>query len=312
MAPARDEFELIDWIARLAGRAPRPPEVRVAIGDDAAVLRLAPGEEFVVSTDAAVEGVHFRRDRMAAATAGRRAVAAALSDLAAMGAVPRGLLLAAASPAARRSWLEGMLRGALAAARRHRCPVVGGNLSRAGEISLTSTAVGSVPRGRALRRDTARPGDRILVTGTLGRSALALLRSERRGAPLRQVPQPRLRAGRALLGLRGAGACIDVSDGLAADLGHLLRASGVGARVDPAALPRPRGFERACAELGADPLALLVGGGEDFELLFTLRPGAPSPGVLRHRLGVEVTEIGTMERRPGLRGLPGELGFRHF
>ncbi len=269
MAPTRDEFELIAWIARRAGTGPRPPHVRLSIGDDAALLRPRRAEDLAISTDAAVEGVHFRRDGIAPATAGRRAVVAALSDLAAMGAVPRALLLAAASPPAARAWLEGMLGGALAEARRHRCPVVGGNLSRAGEISLSSTVVGGVPRGRALRRDAARPGDRILVTGVLGRNALARLRAERRGVRLRHVGEPRLRAGRALLGLPGVGACIDLSDGLAADLVHVLRASGVGARVDPARLPRPRGFQRACAALGADPLALLVGGGEDFELCFT-------------------------------------------
>jgi thiamine-monophosphate kinase len=114
--------------------------------------------------------------------------------------------------------------------------------------------------------------------------------------------------------LRGVGACIDVSDGLVADLGHLLRASGVGAEIDPERVPRPAGFAAACARLGLEPERLALAGGEDYELLFTLRPGAPGPGVLARRLGVPVAAIGTVTRGRVLRGPRSRSlrGFRHF
>jgi len=131
---------------------------------------------------------------------------------------------------------------------------------------------------------------------------------------MRAAPEPRLAAGQALARLRGAGACIDVSDGLVADLGHLLRASGVGARIDPARVPRPAGFAAACARLGVDPERLALAGGEDYELLFTLRPGAPGPAVLARKLGLRVAEIGVITRERGLRGPTSKSlrGFRHF
>jgi thiamine-monophosphate kinase len=189
---------------------------------------------------------------------------------------------------------------------------VGGNLTRARETSLTVTVLGRVRRGRALRRSGARPGDRILVTGSFGGAGLALARSERAGAPLRRVPVPRLAAGRALASLPGVGGCIDVSDGLAADLRHLLAASGVGARVEASRVPRPAGFARACAALGLDPERTALHSGEDYELVFTVRPGAPGPAALSRRLGVAVTEIGVVApRRHGVKGLP-PGGWRHF
>jgi thiamine-monophosphate kinase len=147
------------------------------------------------------------------------------------------------------------------------------------------------------------------VTGRLGRSAL-----ERALGRVRSAGTPRLAAGRRLLGVRGVGACIDLSDGLAADLLQLARASGVAARLDPAALPLPPGFAAACARAGHEPLRLAVAGGEDYELLFSVRPGGPGARELARRLGLPVTEIGRFERgRPALRGLPpGRLGWRHF
>lgn len=299
------EFGLIERIARGARRAGAPPGPwRVGIGDDAAVLRPRPAEDLVVTTDALVEDVHFRWSTDPAALLGRRALGAALSDLAAMGARPLGVLLALeAPPDLELRRLDGVLRGLLAAGRAHRCPLVGGNVSRGPHTALALTALGAVARGRALSRAGARPGDRLLVTGVLGASALARARAERGRGALRRAPEPRLRAGRVLARLPGAGACIDVSDGLRADLGHLVRASRVGAILDRRRLPRPRGFEAACARLGLDPEQLLLAGGEDFELLFSLRPNAvPTPRLAR-RLGVPVTEIGRITAR-GVRVLP--------
>jgi thiamine-monophosphate kinase len=307
------EFGAIARIERAAARSlQRARGVVLGIGDDAAVLRPAPGEDVVVTTDALVEGVHFRFATQSPRAVGRRALVATLSDLAAMGARPLGCLLAlAAPPGLPVRVLDGLLGGILREGRVHGCPLVGGNLARARETSLTLTAVGAVARGRALTRRGARPGDRICVTGTLGGAALEVARAERGSGRVRRVPVPRLAAGRALSRLPGLGACIDVSDGLEADLAHLLAPEGLAAELDPARVPRPPGFEAACRRLGLDPEPLALGGGEDYELLFTLRPGAPSAARLARRLGVRVSEIGRVVRGPRGRPAPAR-GFRHF
>ena len=306
------EFGLIARIERLARGAARAAGARVAlgIGDDAALLRVRPGEELVLTTDAAVEGVHFRLGVEPPARIGRRAMVANLSDLAAMGARPIGFALAFAAPPSLEARVAlALARGAAREGAAHGCPLVGGNVTRAREVSLAFAVLGVVARGRALRRSAARPGDRVLVTGTLGAAALDRLRAARGGGAPRHRPRARLAAGAALARTPGVGACIDVSDGLAADLAHLAAASGVRARLDAAAVPVPDGFAAACRRLGLDPAALALAGGEDFELVFTLRPGGPSPARLARRLGVPVREIGRIE--PG-RGLaldpPGALG----
>jgi thiamine-monophosphate kinase len=309
------EFAVIDRIERAVRRAGGAHTgVVLGIGDDAAVLRLRAGEDLVVSTDAAVEDVHFRFASEAPRSIGRRALAAALSDLAAMGARPLGVVAAlAAPPSLSLACVDGITRGLVDGARRWNAPLVGGNLARARQTALTLTVLGAVRRGRALTRDRARVGDRIFVTGRLGGTALAVARAAA-GAQLRAAPEPRLAAGIALARLRGVGACIDVSDGLVADLGHLLRASGVGAEIDPARVPRPAGFAAACGRLGLDPERLALAGGEDYELLFTLRRGAPAAGVVERRLGLPVAEIGRILRGRGVRA-PGTRtlqGFRHF
>ena len=307
------EFGLIDRIERAVRRAGRARGVVLGIGDDAALLRLRAGDDLAVSTDALVEDVHFRFASETPRAIGRRALAAALSDLAAMGARPLGVVAAlAAPPTLPLAHAEGIVRGLLDGARRWDAPLVGGNVARAKQTSLTLTVLGAVRRGRALTRAGARPGDRIFVTGTLGGVALAVARAAC-GARVRVAPEPRLAAGLALARLRGIGGCIDVSDGLVADLGHLLRASRVGAEIDPARVPRPAGFAAACARAGADPERLVLAGGEDYELIFTLRSRL-SPAALQRRLGVRATEIGAITRVRGLRGLPaaGQSGWTHF
>lgn len=292
------EFELIRRIARLARRAGGGRGVALGMGDDAALLRARPGEDIATSCDARVQGVHFRFDWESPRGAGRRALVAGLSDLAAMGARPLGFTLAlAAPPAAPLPQLMGLLRGLLDVAQAARCPLVGGNLSRAGEISLTLGCLGAQRRGRALRRDAGRPGDGVFVTGALGRAAL-----ERARGRVRYVPPLRLAAGQALARLAGAGACVDLSDGLLADLGHLCRSSGVGAALDCAALPLPPRFAAAARRAGCDALRLALCGGEDYELLFTLRPGAAAakPEALSRRLGAPVAQIGTLRKTRGI------------
>ena len=320
------EFGLIERIERIARRAAvrgGSGSVLLGIGDDAALLRVRAGEHVAVSTDALVEGVHFRFTTQAARTIGRRALLVALSDLSAMGARPLGVTLALAAPAGLgvRAALD-LARGCADVAARAGCPLVGGNLTRARVTSLTLTVLGAVPAGRAgraLLRRTARPGDRVFVTGTLGGAALARVRAERLRGRLRHLPPLRLAAGRALGRLAARGACIDVSDGLVADLRHVLRASRVGAELDARRLPWPRGFRAACARLGLDPLWTALAGGEDYELLFTLRPGGPGPTALARRLGAPVTELGRITRGralrivgPGGRVLEGPAGYRHF
>jgi thiamine-monophosphate kinase len=309
------EFGWIDRIRRAAERAGVPRHVRVGIGDDAAVLRLRAGEDAVISTDALVEDTHFRWRSDPPRPVGRRAVAAGLSDLAAMGARPLGVTVAFAGPSdlpVRR--LDDLVKGILDLCVRCEAPLVGGNVARARRTSLTVTALGAVRRGRALRRDAARRGDRILVTGRLGESALARARAGRSGR-VRHVPEPRLAAGRALARAGWTGACIDLSDGLVADLGHVLEASGVGARIVSAEIPRRRGFEAACRRARVDPARALLAGGEDYELLFTVRPDAPTATALSRRLGVAVAEIGRVVAH-GLRidgASPTDRGgFRHF
>lgn len=306
------EFGLIDRIAGLAA-GPRAPGVEIGIGDDAAVLRVGRQESLAVTTDALVEGVHFRLDQETPRTAGRRALAANLSDLAAMGARPLGFTCALAAPPELPVRVAlGLARGMLDLAVRHGCPLVGGNVARASEVSLTLTALGAVVRGAALTRAGARPGDRLLVTGAFGRAPL-----ERARGRVRHVPEPRVAAGLALVRAGLAHACIDVSDGLLADLGQLCRASRVGAVLDARRVPLSRGLVPAARRAGLDPLRLALCGGEEYELLFAVGPRAPSPARLARRLGVSVTDVGRVTER-GLRvtGAPAGWskvpGWRHF
>ena len=246
---------------------------------------------------------------------GRRALAVNLSDLAAMGAEPVGALLSLCAPATLPiATFDGLIAGFVDETRRYGCPLVGGNLSRAEACSLTVTVIGRCARGAALRRRGLRVGDPLYVTGVLGVAALARLRADRRRGPLRRVPTPRLEAGRVLAASTGTRACIDLSDGLTSDLGQLLRDGSLGAEVELARVPRPRGFERACRELGLDPARVLSAGGEDYELLFALDPRRAEldPGRVGTRLGVPVSRIGRVVARSGIHGLPPLESGHHF
>lgn len=308
------ENELIARIARRAGRAPGGRWL-LGIGDDAALLRGRAGEELVFSTDTLVEDVHFRFAREGPRVIGRRAIAVNLSDLAAMGAAPVGVLLGLCAPASMpvRDF-DALIAGVLYEARRFACPLVGGNLSRANACSLAVTVIGRVEAGRALRRTGLDAGDVLFVTGVLGLAALRRLEADRRKGPLRRVPEPRLEAGLRLARMRQTKACIDLSDGLASDLDQLLRASHVAAEIEADALPAAPGFTRACRRLGIDPLELQAAGGEDYELLFALEPGslADDPEALSRRLGVRVTRIGRVVAGRGIRGLPVQPARHHF
>jgi thiamine-monophosphate kinase len=324
---ALGEFGLIDAIRRRArsGRGAWAGE----IGDDAAVLTPRRGHDLVVTVDALVEDVHFRWATTSPRELGRKALAVSLSDVAAMGARPVGCLLVLALPSgAEPDRVGGLVAGLLSLARSSGCPLVGGDTVSAPQWMLTTTAFGEVPTGLALPRGGARPGDRICVAGDLGGAALGLrLLEAGRGASAAARPfvrrhldpAPPLEVGPRLARARLATAAIDVYDGLAQDLDHVLRESGVGAEIDVARLPLPRGMVRMCAELSLDPQTLALAGGEDYALLFCAPPSAPSARVLSRRLRARVTEVGRVTRRRGARflrnGTPIPLerkGWDHF
>ena len=264
------------------------------IGDDAALLAIPAGESLVASTDASFEHVHFRRDWLSAREIGARATAAALSDLAAMAATPVGLLLALGLPAEWHAELDALARGVGEVAVASACPIIGGNVTRAAELSLTITVLGTA--AHPLERKGALAGDALYVTGTLGGPGAAL-DALMHGAAPRDVdrarfaaPQPRLAEAR-WLAERGARAAIDISDGLVADAGHLAAASGVRVVLDLAALPCVEGItpERA------------VSSGEEYELLVAVPAPAPlDEAAFRARFGIMLTRIGRVATGRGV------------
>ncbi|HEU4383258.1 MAG TPA: thiamine-phosphate kinase [Anaeromyxobacteraceae bacterium] len=299
------EFELIERFTR--GLPAGGEGVRLGIGDDAAVLEPPRGERLLLTVDAVVEGVHFRRG-WAPEDVGWKALAVNLSDLAAMGGRPLWAVVALATPRGRDpDWLVRVGRGLAACARRHRMAVVGGNVTRARDLSLTVAVAGAARR--PLTRAGARPGNAVLVSGTLGDAALGLAPGAPAALRTRQRrPRPRLELGRALGGI--ATACIDVSDGLLQDLGHLCRASGVGASVRLAALPLSPAY-RAAAGRARDPWAAAVSGGEDYELLCTVPPRRLGAALAAaRRAGTRLTAVGSVVAGRGVR-LVGPGGGRY-
>jgi thiamine-monophosphate kinase len=308
------EFQLIEqWFAPLA---PGGREVQIGIGDDAAVLRPPPGRDLVMTMDTLVEGRHFLPGSDAAGL-GHKALAVNLSDLAAMGAEPAWALLSLTLPQADEQWLAAFSEGLGALARASGVALVGGDTCR-GPLSITLQLTGSVAPERALLRGGAHPGDRLFVTGTLGDAAVALRRLQAGEAVAEGLrrrlerPTPRLAEGRALVDI--ASACIDLSDGLVADLGHLCAASGCGARVEAARVPRSA--EVAAWLQATGDWQPLLGGGDDYELCFTV----PESRLARlERLSLDCTEIGRMVAGEGVtvvdekgRPLQGFAGWDHF
>ena len=288
---AASEAELIRRYFHGLG-APRA-DVALGIGDDAALLQVPAGSQLVLTTDALAEGAHFLPGAAPRAL-GHRALAVNLSDIAAMGAEPTWMLLALILPEADEPWLAEFAAGLDALARRHGVALVGGNLCR-GPLSITITLAGCVPQGQALRRDGARPGDALYVSGTLG-DAAGGRELAHGGAPHPQLPQPRVTLGVALRGL--ASACIDISDGLCVDATRLLQASGCAGQIDSARLPLSQALRQ---QFGARALPLALGGGEDYELLFSA-DAARGAAIeqLAARLGVPISRIGAVRSGAGL------------
>ena len=268
------EFGLIERLAR--GGAAAPEHVVVGIGDDCAVTRCRGEALRLTSTDMLVEGVHFTREATTPRQLGAKALAVNLSDIAAMGGHPREVYVALAIPPA---WdvedVEQLYGGLRALAQRHDVALLGGDTTRAaGAMVISITVVGDAPADQLLYRHGGRPGDRLFVSGTLGDAAAglhALLHgrgARAQGLVQRQLePLPRLELGRRVAASGLATAMIDLSDGLAGDLGHVCDRSGVGCEVRCDALPRSAELTRYCARFGLDPLELALTGGEDYELL---------------------------------------------
>ncbi len=267
--------------------------------------------EWSVTADMLVEGRHF----LPAADPrllGHKALAVNLSDLAASGAVPRWFMLALCIPAADERWLQAFSDGLFALAAAHSVEIAGGDTTRGPQVVIAITAIGEVPSGAALTRSGAKAGDDVWVSGALGGAALALVHPELAQAAQRlHAPQPRVALGQKLRGL--ASACIDVSDGLAADLGHILERSGVGAQVQWTLIPKDSAFEALKDEKLLRRCVL--SGGDDYELLFTA-PAAKRAAVAA--LG-EVTRIGEIVAGRELaildaagRAMPHQGGFDHF
>jgi len=318
---ALGEFQLIDRFFSTLGTA--RDDVVLGVGDDCAVLEIPAGRQLAVTLDTLVEGVHFVRGADPEAL-GHKALAVNLSDLAAMGADPAWITLALTLPSVDEYWLAAFARGFGELARRYGVALVGGDTTR-GPLSISIEAHGFVSADRVIRRSGACPGDLVYVTGTLGDAALGLLvqqglytAPEHLGFLRSRLdrPTPRIDAGLALRGL--ATSAIDISDGLAADLGHVLEASGCGATLYLDRLPLSSGVREYVEESG--DWAPILSGGDDYELCCTVpekRQGEVER--LAGKLDCGLNWIGIIDRHPGLRvmGPEGELvhaagGFDHF
>jgi thiamine-monophosphate kinase len=297
----------LDLLRLIRSRVPPlGPGIVLGIGDDCAIFRpRGSREDLVFTTDMVLEDVHFRRQTHPGEIVGWRALARGLSDIAAMGAQPRFCLVSLAlAPWADDAWVDAFYRGLTRLARMTGTTVAGGDLARAEKLACDVAVCGSVPRGKALRRDGARPGDAIYVSGRLGGAALGL--ETRSGAAWNKhaTPEPRLSLGVFVRERLRATAALDLSDGLSLDLHRLCLASGAGAEIAGRDMPV---FAGATIEQA-------LHGGEDYELLFTLRPRAKVPELYE---GLRLTRIGVItEGTPGLVLLDGRPleagGYDHF
>ncbi len=296
------EFELIERFFKRPAR-----QADLGVGDDCALLSPRPGHQLALSADMLVEGRHFL-STVDAERLGHKSLAVNLSDLAACAAEPRAFLLSLALPRADHVWLEGFARGLFTLAEAHGCELIGGDTTQ-GPLCISVTVLGDVPRGQALLRSGARPGDEVYVSGSVGEARLALeafrgqldLPSEvfRACRARLETPTPRVALGMALRGIASAAA--DLSDGLLGDLGHILAQSGVGAHIElpstDGLLPSFRGWTPPGHWLRTCTLA----GGDDYELVFTAAPAqAPAVRAAAERCGTTVTRIGQITAASGL------------
>jgi thiamine-phosphate kinase len=295
------EFDLIERIRRHT--AVHRDDVLTGIGDDAAVVAVPAGRELAIAVDTLVEGVHFPVGT-APADIGWKALAVNLSDLAAMAATPAWALLALTLPTPDEAFIDGLARGFAELATPFRLALIGGDTTR-GPLTVTVAVHGFTTPGQALLRNGARVGDAVMVTGTLGDAAAGLrCLAEADTAPYAGLidrlnrPTPRVAAGQALRGI--ATACIDVSDGLVADLGHICKQSRVGAEIDPALLPFSSAMLTHVQD--ADAVGFALAGGDDYELCFTVPfDKANEVAADLARVGCGATRIGRIVEGDGVR-----------
>jgi thiamine-monophosphate kinase len=307
------EEQLIERVRRKLPHRGR--SLRVGIGDDAAVLRPNRGLEWVITTDAFLENVHFLRSVYPPRAAGHKAIARATSDIAAMGARPRFFFLTLGLPeACTGAWLDAFLDGMAKAARRYGLVLAGGDTTRYESVIASLTVLGEIEPERAILRSGAKPGDLICVSGTLGEAQLGLelvtakMHKSRRWASLLKKhlwPDPRLALGAWLARNRIASSMIDTSDGLSTDLGHICDASGVGARISEEKIPMVQ-VPLELRDAGFNPKRMALHGGEDYELLFTV-PRRCASRLPRRFGGMPLTVIGEITREKGV-FLIGEKG----
>jgi len=315
------EFELIRQIQQDTSVSYAPGfehGVKLGIGDDAAVLEVPAGQHLVAATDTLNAGTHFPTDT-SPFDIGYKCLAVNLSDLAAMGATPRWALLSLSLPGAEQEWIHQFGEGFKSLAQAHQVTLVGGDTT-SGPLSISLTALGLVEAGKQLTRGGAKPGDLIVVSGTVGGAAHALdMLQAGRAAIDRHLldrPQPRVSLGQVLPGY--ASACIDISDGLLADLEHVLKASGCGARLEVENLPQSDVLAGLADE---QKWNYQLSGGDDYELLFTL-PARHRPRLTHwsQQLDISLSVIGEIEKESGVRCLasdgrpyhPPGTGFEHF
>lgn len=317
---ALSEFDLIKQF--FTASTPSRDDVVLGIGDDCAILSCLPDKEMVVSIDTLVEGVHFFAD-VDPKKLGHKALAVSLSDLAAMGAEPAWFTLALTLPEADSVWLEAFSQGMAELASKHQVELIGGDTTR-GPLTISIQVHGFVDKGKALRRDGAQVGDVIAVTGTIGDAGAGLALYQSQSLTLSDVdqdylkqrlecPTPRLEVGRAIHDV--AHSAIDISDGLLADLGHILKHSGVGAEVNIAALPLSSAL---CVIAHEQAVTYALTAGDDYELCFTV---SEQDWQRLSERGLPLTKIGRIVEQPSLRlvdgngeavNLPNINGYQHF
>lgn len=301
------EFDIIEKYFSNVG--PQRNDVSISVGDDCAVLQPLPNHDIVVTVDNLVDGVHFDATTPVESLA-YKAVMVSVSDIAAMGANPCWLSLALTLPVPERHWLELFSKGLHAACEQTGVRLVGGNMSR-GPLNISTQLTGQLYKGQAVLRSGAGEGDLVYITGRIGEAALGLLLHQKKlpdctfSAGVREHllsrwyrPTARMSVGLALPSI--ASACIDISDGVMADLGHLLSTSGVGASIEINKLPLPEEFFAVAEQVGGWQVPLC--GGEDYELCFTTAPkNAQKIKQISESVGVKISQIGAIEKQSGLR-----------
>jgi len=325
-------------IARLRKRAGANDDVLLGIGDDAAVIKTTSGKDLIACCDLMVEGVHFRTEWAPPRLLGRKALAVNLSDIAAMGGIPKFAMMSIALPHwCSSDFVDELFEGMLQLAYASGVAIIGGDTSSSRDsLFIDVTVIGECESGNAVTRRGAKAGDRIYVSGSLGASALGLSLLEggfrfedsqdesdsRRQAVLKHLaPEPRSKLGRALAEARLATAMIDISDGLSTDLWHILDESGVGGVIHAGAIPIAECVRSIASEASnIDPLTLALNGGEEYELLFTVLPSKTKAlADLSDSLGVRLTAIGDIVAEKGLQLVSGgsaeslqPSGFEHL